>query len=201
MMICDEVMAGWCRTGKMFAFEHFNVKPDIVSFAKGITCGYVQLGGVAVSKKISACFDDHVLSCGLTYSGHPLACAAGIACLNYYDKTHILDHVNEMGKILGDIEEGMKAKHACIGDVRYIGLWSALELVKDKTTKEPMVPFGRDPEGIMPKIIKTLISKGFYTYSHENMIIVAPPLIITEEQLRKAMTILDEVLTEVDKMI
>jgi taurine--2-oxoglutarate transaminase len=201
MMICDEVMAGWCRTGKMFAFEHFNVKPDIVSFAKGITCGYVQLGGVAVSKKISAFFDDHVLSCGLTYSGHPLACAAGIACLNYYDKTHILDHVNEMGKILGDIEEGMKAKHACIGDVRYIGLWSALELVKDKTTKEPMVPFGRDPEGIMPKIIKTLISKGFYTYSHENMIIVAPPLIITEEQLRKAMTILDEVLTEVDKMI
>lgn len=201
MMICDEVMAGWCRTGKMFAFEHFNVKPDIVSFAKGITCGYVQLGGVAVSKKISAFFDDHVLSCGLTYSGHPLACAAGIACLNYYDKTHILDHVNEMGKILGDIEEGMKAKHACIGDVRYIGLWSALELVKDKTTKEPMVPFGRDPEGIMPKIIKTLISKGFYTYSHENMIIVALPLIITEEQLRKAMTILDEVLTEVDKMI
>ncbi|WP_292297356.1 aminotransferase class III-fold pyridoxal phosphate-dependent enzyme [Megasphaera sp.] len=201
MMICDEVMAGWCRTGKMFAFEHFNVKPDIVSFAKGITCGYIQLGGVAVSKKISAFFDDHVLSCGLTYSGHPLACAAGIACLNYYDKTHILDHVNEMGKILGDIEEGMKAKHACIGDVRYIGLWSALELVKDKTTKEPMVPFGRDPEGIMPKIIKTLISKGFYTYSHENMIIVAPPLIITEEQLRKAMTILDEVLTEVDKMI
>lgn len=106
-----------------------------------------------------------------------------------------------MGKILGDVEEEMKAKHACIGDVRYIGLWSALELVKDKTTKEPMVPFGRDPEGIMPKIIKGLISKGFYTYSHENMIIVAPPLIITEEQLRKAMTILDEVLTEVDKMI
>ena len=91
MMICDEVMAGWCRTGKMFAFEHFNVKPDIVTFAKGITCGYIQLGGVAVSKKIAAYFDDHLLSCGLTYSGHPLACAAGVACLNYYDKARIFE--------------------------------------------------------------------------------------------------------------
>ena len=84
MMICDEVMAGFGRTGKMFAFENFGVKPDIVSFAKGVTCGYVQLGGVAVSKKIADYFDDNVLQCGLTYSGHPLACAAGVACLNYY---------------------------------------------------------------------------------------------------------------------
>lgn len=102
---------------------------------------------------------------------------------------------------MGDIEETMKMQHACVGDVRYIGLWSALELVKDKVTKEPLVPFGKDPEGVMPMIIKKLIAKGFYTYSHENMIIVAPPLIITEEQLRKAMSILDEVLTEVDGMI
>lgn len=201
MMICDEVMAGWCRTGKMFAFENFNVKPDIVSFAKGITCGYVQLGGVAVSKKIAAFFDDHVLSCGLTYSGHPLACAAGVACLNYYDTAHILDNVNAVGKVLGEIEEEMKTKHACVGDVRYIGLWSAIELVKDKETKEPLVPYGQDPEGIMPAIIKNLIGRGFYTYSHENTIMVAPPLIITEEQLREAMVIMDEVLTEVDRMI
>ena len=198
MMICDEVMAGWCRTGTMFAFEHFNVKPDIVSFAKGITCGYVQLGGVAVSKKIADFFNDHVLSCGLTYSGHPLACAAGIACLNYYDKAHILDNVNAVGKVLGELEEELKQKHACVGDVRYIGLWSAIELVKDKTTKEPLVPYGADPDGIMPGIIKKLISRGFFTYSHENTIMVAPPLIITEEQLREAMAIMDDVLTEVD---
>ena len=195
MMICDEVMAGWCRTGKMFAFEHFNVKPDIVSFAKGITCGYVQLGGVAVSKDIAAFFDDHVLSCGLTYSGHPLACAAGIACLKYYDSAHILENVNAVGAVLGELEEGLKEKHACVGDVRYIGLWSAIELVKDKNTKEPLVPYGKDEQGVM------LIRKGFYTYSHENMIIVAPPLIITKEQLLEAMDILDGVLGEVDAMI
>ena len=201
MMICDEVMAGWCRTGKMFAFENFNVKPDIVSFAKGITCGYVQLGGVAVSKKIADFFNDHVLQCGLTYSGHPLACAAGVACLHYYDEAHILDNVNTVGKVLGELEEELKDKHACVGDVRYIGLWSAIELVKDKTTKEPLVPFGKDPEGTMPKIIKMLIDRGFFTYSHENTIMVAPPLIITEEQIREAMAIMDDVLSEVDKMI
>ena len=201
MMICDEVMAGWCRTGKMFAFEHFNVKPDIVSFAKGITCGYVQLGGVAVSKDIAAFFDDHVLSCGLTYSGHPLACAAGIACLNYYDSAHILENVNAVGAVLGELEEGLKEKHACVGDVRYIGLWSAIELVKDKNTKEPLVPYGKDEKGTMASIVQSLIRKGFYTYSHENMIIVAPPLIITKEQLLEAMDILDGVLGEVDAMI
>lgn len=201
MMICDEVMAGWCRTGKMFAFENFNVKPDIVSFAKGVTCGYVQLGGVAVSKKIADFFNDHVLQCGLTYSGHPLACAAGVACLTYYDEAHILDNVNTVGKVLGELEESLKIRHACVGDVRYIGLWSAIELVKDKATKEPLVPFGKDPEGIMPKIIKMLVDKGFFTYSHENTIMVAPPLIITEEQLREAMDIMDDVLGEVDKMI
>ena len=201
MMICDEVMAGWCRTGKMFAFEHFNVKPDIVSFAKGITCGYVQLGGVAVSKDIAAFFDDHVLSCGLTYSGHPLACAAGIACLKYYDSAHILENVNAVGAVLGELEEGLKEKHACVGDVRYIGLWSAIELVKDKNTKEPLVPYGKDKQGVMASIVQSLIRKGFYTYSHENMIIVAPPLIITKEQLLEAMDILDGVLGEVDAMI
>lgn len=201
MMICDEVMAGWGRTGKMFAFEHFGVKPDIVSFAKGITCGYVQLGGVAVSKDIAAYFDDHLLSCGLTYSAHPLACAAGIACVNYYKEANILENVNKVGKVLGDILEELKAKHPCVGDVRYIGLFTSIELVKDKQTKEPLVPYGKDPEGRMGKIIGALKAKGFMTYSHENMIFVSPPLIITEEQIREEMTKVDEVLSEVDAAI
>ena len=201
MMICDEVMAGWGRTGKMFAFEHFGVKPDIVSFAKGITCGYVQLGGVAVSKDIAAYFDDHLLSCGLTYSAHPLACAAGIACVNYYKEANILENVNRVGKVLGDILEELKAKHPCVGDVRYIGLFTSIELVKDKQTKEPLVPYGKDPEGRMGKIIGTLKAKGFMTYSHENMIFVSPPLIITEGQIREEMTKVDEVLSEVDAAI
>ncbi len=198
VMICDEVMAGFGRTGKMFAFEHFNIKPDIVTFAKGITCGYVQLGGVAVSKEIAAYFDDHLLSCGLTYSGHPLACAAGVACLKYYESEHILDNVNRSGKVLGEILEDMKAKHKCVGDVRYIGLFSAVELVKSKETREPVVPYGKDPDNVMGKLIGKLKAKGFMTYSHENMIMISPPLIITEEQVREEMIKLDEVLSDFD---
>ena len=201
MMICDEVMAGWGRTGKMFAFENFGVKPDIVSFAKGVTCGYVQLGGVAVSKEIAAYFDDHILSCGLTYSAHPLACAAGVACLNFYKATNILENVNKVGKVLGEILEELKAKHPCVGDVRYIGLFTSIELVKDKETREPLVPYSKDPQGVMGGIIGALKAKGFLTYSHENMIFVSPPLIITEEQIREEMTKVDEVLTETDKTI
>ena len=199
LMICDEVMAGWGRTGEMFAFMNFDVKPDIVTFAKGVTCGYVPLGGVVVSKKIAEYFDDNLLSCGLTYSGHPLACAAGVACVNYYEEADIISHVKEVGKVLGERLEGFKNKFACVGDVRYIGLFSAVELVKDKTTKEPMVPYGKDPEGIMGKIVGMLKERKFMTYSHENMILVAPPLIITEEQLSEELDKMEEVLAIVDK--
>ncbi len=201
MMICDEVMAGWGRTGKMFAFENFDVKPDIVSFAKGVTCGYVQLGGVCVSKKIADFFDDHLLSCGLTYSGHPLACAAGVACLNFYKDANILENVNKSGKVLGECLEEMKKTHPSVGDVRYIGLFSAIELVKDKNTREPLVPYGKDPEGVMGKLIGELKKRGFITYSHENMIIVAPPLIITIGQIKEELKKLDEVLCIADEII
>ncbi len=199
VMICDEVMAGWCRTGKMFAFENFDVVPDIVTFAKGVTCGYIQLGGVAVSKKIAAYFDDHLLSCGLTYSGHPLACAAGVACVDYYEKAKILENVAESGAVLAEILEGFKEKHPCVGDVRHIGLFSCVELVKDKATKEPLVPYGKDPEGVMGKVIGLLKDRKFMTYSHENMVFICPPLIITKEQVKEELAKMDEVLTIVDK--
>jgi taurine--2-oxoglutarate transaminase len=199
LLICDEVMTGWCRTGKMFAFEHFGIKPDIVTFAKGVTCGYVPLGGVAVSKEIAAYFDDNLLSCGLTYSGHPLSCAAGVASVGYYEEANILENVNETGKVLGEKLEEMKAAHPSVGDVRYIGLFSVVELVKSKETKEPIVPYGKDPEGIMGKILGLLRQRGFMTYSHENMIIIAPPLIITKAQLTEELVKLDEVLGIIDK--
>ena len=198
LMICDEVMTGWGRTGKLFGFQNFDVKPDIVTFAKGVTCGYVPLGGCVVSKEIAAYFNDNLLSCGLTYSGHPLACAAGVACVDYYEEANILDNVLAVGKVLGEKLEEMKAAHLSVGDVRYIGLFSAVELVKNKGTKEPLVPYGKDPEGIMGKIIGKLKAKGFMTYSHENMILIAPPLIITEQQLLEELAKLDEVLENVD---
>jgi len=199
ILIFDEVMTGWGRTGKMFGFENFDVKPDIVTFAKGVTCGYVPLGGVVVNKEIAAYFDDNLLSCGLTYSGHPLACAAGVACVNYYEEADILTNVNKVGKILGEKLEEMKISHPCVGDVRYIGLFSAVELVKDKKTKEALVPYGKDPDGIMGKILGELKDRKFMTYTHENMILIAPPLIITAEQLEDELVKLDEVLRIVDK--
>lgn len=199
IMICDEVMAGFGRTGKMFAFENFDIKPDLVCFAKGVNCGYVPLGGVAVSTKIAEYFDEHMLSCGLTYSGHPLACAAGVACVNYYKESNIIQHVYEVGKVLGELLEELKEKHPCVGDVRYIGLFSSIELVKDKDTKEPLVEYGKDPNGVMGSIIGKLKEKGFMTYSHENMLFVNPPLIITEEQLKEELVKMDEVLAVVDK--
>ena len=199
LLICDEVMTGWGRTGKMFGFENFGIKPDIVAFAKGVTCGYVQLGGVAVSKEIAAFFDDNLFSCGLTYNGHPLACAAGVACVDYYQTEGVLDNVSDVSKVLGKELEKLKESHPCVGDVRYIGLFSAIELVKDKKTRQPLVPYGKDPEGIMGNVLGMLKARKFMTYTHENVIIVAPPLIITKEQLIEEMAKLDEVLSIVDK--
>ncbi|MCD1653981.1 aminotransferase class III-fold pyridoxal phosphate-dependent enzyme [Treponema zuelzerae] len=196
LLICDEVMAGFGRTGAMFAFENWGIKPDLVTFAKGVTCGYVQLGGVAVSSKIAAHFDDAVLSCGLTYSGHPLACAAGVACVRYYGEHGILENAKERGKTLSSLLQNIQTAHPGVGDVRSIGLFAAVELVKDKKTREPLVPYGKDPEGIMKAILRRLAAKGFMTYSHENMIIVAPPLIITDDQLVEELAKLDEALTE-----
>lgn len=200
LMICDEVMMGWGRTGATFAFQNWGVKPDLVSFAKGITCGYVPLGGVIVDRKIADYFDDHKLMCGLTYSGHPLACAAGLATLDVYEEEHLVENSKSMGVILGELLEELKEKHPCVGDVRYKGLFSAVELVKDKETREPLVEYNCDPKNLMGKIIGSLKEKGFSTYSHENCIIIAPPLIITEEELRSAMKIFDEVMSEVDTM-
>lgn len=201
LMVCDEVMAGWYRTGSCFAWQQFNVKPDLVTFAKGITCGYVPIGGVIVSKKVADYFDNNKMFCGLTYSAHPMGCAAAIATLKEYKRLNIEANVAAQGKILHETLSEIQSKHACVGDFRQIGLFSAFELVKDKETKEPIVQFNYDPEGLMNKIIGMLRVEGFSTYSHENMIIVAPPLIITETELRTAMNILDKVLDSVDNMV
>lgn len=201
IMICDEVMAGWGRTGEWFAVNNFDVKPDIITFAKGITCGYVPLGGAIVSKKIADYFDDNLLSCGLTYSAHPLGCAAGLATLEVYKEGHLIENSKAMGEVLGKELEALKSKHPSVGDVRYIGLFSAVELIKNTATKEPLVPYGRDPEKIMSKLVGMLISKGFYTYSHENCILITPPLIIKEHELKEATAILDEVLDTADTYV
>lgn len=198
LLICDEVMAGFYRTGKLFGFMNWGIKPDIITFAKGITCGYVPLGGIIVSKEIADFYKNYSFQYGLTYSGHSVGCAVGIAALEEYERLNIEENVAKVGKVLGELLEELKEKHACVGDVRYIGLFGDLELVKSKETREPIVPYGSDPEKIMPKIHARLLERGFAAMGRENNITLAPPLIITEEQLREEFIKLDEVLTIVD---
>ena len=201
VLVFDEVMAGFYRTGTPFAFHQFGVKPDLVTFAKGATCGYVPLGGVIVSEKIAKTFDEKKMFNGLTYSAHPMGCAATIATLDAYVEEKVADNVAAQGKVLAEILDEFEKKHACVGQVRHIGLFSCVELVKSKETREPIVPFNNDKEGLMPKIVGMLKVEGFSTYSHENMILVCPPLTITEAELREAMAIMDKVLDSVDNMI
>jgi len=130
-----------------------------------------------------------------------MGCAAAIATIDVYKEENLLQRSKDMGKVLGKILEDLKAKHPSVGDVRYIGLWSAIELVKDKETKEPLVGYAKDPEGIMKTILGKLLEGGFFTYHHDNMVVVAPPLIIKEDELREAMDIMDEVLDYVDSII
>lgn len=199
LLICDEVMAGFGRTGTLFSFEHWGIKPDIISFAKGVTCGYVQLGGIIMSKEIADYFKEHTFLYGLTYSGHSLACAAGVACVNYYYEHKIFDHVNEVGKVFAQLLEDIKQKHKSVGDVRHIGLFGAVELMKDREKKIPLVPYGYDEDKKMAKIKHLLLERGFSTFGRENNINITPPLIITEAELRAAFKILDDVLTIVDE--
>ena len=197
VMICDEVMAGFYRTGTAFAFQQYAFTPDMITFAKGVTSGYVPLGGVIVSEWISDYFTENQLQCGLTYSGHTLACAAGLATLEVYEDENIAANVEKIGALLKDYLEEMKAKHPCVGDVRTYGLFCGVELVLDKETREPLVPFNT-PNRIMPAIYKELKDRGFSTFGRETTISVCPPLTITEAELAEVLPILDEVLTLVD---
>jgi len=197
VMICDEVMAGFYRTGTAFAFQQYGFTPDMITFAKGVTSGYVPLGGVIVSEWISEYFTENQLQCGLTYSGHTLACAAGLATLEVYEEENIAANVEKIGAMLKDYLEEMKAKHPCVGDVRTYGLFCGVELVLNKETREPLVPFNT-PNRIMPAIYKELKDRGFSTFGRETTISVCPPLTITEAELAEVLPILDEVLTLVD---
>ena len=198
LMICDEVMAGFARTGRMFAWQNFDMKPDLITFAKGVTCGYVPLGGVIASRAVSEYFEHHVLQCGLTYSGHTLACAAGCASVQYYLDHDICGHVKRMEGILKPFLEKMADKHRCVGEARCIGLFAALTIVRNKETRELMAPY-HATDSVMPRIMAKLKERGFSTFGRETNINICPPLIITAEQLGETLPILDEVLGWVDE--
>lgn len=197
LMICDEVMTGFGRTGKMFAVDHFDFEPDIITFAKGVTCGYSPLGGVIVNKKVAGYFDDHIFMTGLTYSGHTVSTQIGCANLDLIKEEHVVENAAAVGKLLAQRLDSLM-KYPSVGEVRHIGLFAAVELVKDKETKEPIIDYGmdygKDPVGFMSKFIQLLSEHGFYTYSHESSVIIAPPLVITGQELNEAMDIFEKVL-------
>lgn len=198
LMICDEVMSGFGRTGKMFAVDHFDFEPDIMTFAKGVTCGYSPLGGVIVSRKVADYFDDHLLMTGLTYSGHTVSTQIGCATMDIYKEEHLVENSEAMGRVLAARLEKLRS-YDSVGDVRHIGLFSTVELVKDKKTKEPIIAYGmdygKDKVGLMARFVGMLIENGFYTYSHESSVMIAPPLVITEQEINEAMDIFEQVLS------
>ncbi|GMA16889.1 aminotransferase class III-fold pyridoxal phosphate-dependent enzyme [Deinococcus metallilatus] len=200
LLIDDEVMSGFGRTGKWLATQHYGIVPDIVTCAKGLTSGYMPLGAVVVNQKIADYFENHFLAGGLTYSGHPVSLAAAIANLKVYEEEHLFEHTLELGNYLGERLEAMKRKYACVGDVRSIGLFSVLELVRDKKTKEPLAPYnGTSPE--MAKLAAHIKSKHVYAFSRFNMLWVCPPLVITKEELDAGLAVYEEALALVDEMI
>ena len=196
LLILDEVMAGFGRTGKWFACEHWDVVPDIITLAKGINSGYVPLGAMTISEKIADWVRDKYFAGGLTYSGHPLACAAGVASIEAFREEGIVENSAEMGEVLGDGLAALADKHESIGEVRGLGLFYGVELVKDRETREPLVPFNASGEAFAPmaRIAKAASERGLYLMTHWNVIIVAPPLTITREELDEGLSILDEAL-------
>lgn len=192
LLISDEVMSGWGRTGKWFAVDNWEVVPDMITTAKGLTSGYVPLGGVIVSDKIADYFEDKMLWCGLTYSGHPLACAAALATIDVYEEDRLIENAAQVGKYLGKRLEEIKSRHASVGDVRYIGLFSALEIVKSKETKEPIDP--------LTETGKFLRANGLFTFVFHNLLFVVPPLCITEAQLDEGLAIIEQALEITDKI-
>ena len=200
LLIADEVMSGFGRTGKWFAVDNFGVEPDILTMAKGINSGYVPLGAVGVSDTVGQYIEDKMLYCGLTYSGHPLACAAAVATIEAYRDEKIIENGAAQGKTLTKILNDLKAKHPSVGDVRNIGLFGGIELVKDQKTREGLVAW--NTTGPMNAAVqKKFLENGGYVYTRWNYIFVVPPLIITDAQMVEAASVLDKGLSVADTFV
>ena len=183
LLISDEVMSGWGRTGTWFAVDHWDVVPDIITTAKGITSGYVPLGAVIVRQKIADFFEDKYLYAGLTYSGHALACAAALATIEAYEDEGVFENARKVGAYLGDRLRELQSKHSVIGDVRCIGLFAGIELVEDRQTKKPLD---------LAPLKQFLLEHGVYVFNFKNILFIVPPLIIRQEELDPGLGLLDE---------
>jgi taurine---2-oxoglutarate transaminase len=200
LIIDDEVMSGFGRTGKWFAVEHHDVEPDIICIAKGLTAGYLPLGGIIVSDKIANSFNDRPLPLGLTYSGHAVSCAAALAVLNIYEEEDLINNAVRMGEYLDKRVAELTQKHPAIGDFRNTGLLGCIELVKNRDTKEPMAPWNATPEQmeVMNQVAKKIKDLGMFTFVRWNFIFIAPPLIITKEQIDEGLDIISQAIAIAD---
>jgi taurine--2-oxoglutarate transaminase len=201
LLIADEVMSGLGRTGKWFGIDHHGVVPDMIATAKGLTAGYLPLGALIVSDKIAAHYNDIPLMLGLTYSAHPVSCAAGLEVLKIYEDENMLENTVKMGQYIEGKAEEMKLKHPSIGDFRNTGLLGCFELVKNRISKEPMAPFNAKPEEmiIMNKVAAKIKELGMYTFVRWNYIFIAPPLNINKEQIDEGLNIISQAISIADE--
>src|SRR6476659_6961862 len=201
LLIADEVMAGFGRTGKWFAVDHWDVVPDIITMAKGINSGYIPLGAMSVREPIADWVRSKYFAGGLTYSGHPLACAVGVASIEAFREEGIVEHSAENGALFEEALNGLAAKHPSIGEVRGLGTFWGLELVKSRETREPLVPFNGAGEDAAPvtRLSKAALERGLYLMTHWNVVMVCPPLTITRDELEEGIAILDDALSIADE--
>ncbi len=201
LLIDDEVMSGFGRTGKMFAVENHGVQPDMMCVAKGLTSGYLPLGGLIVTDEIASQFDDRVLPLGLTYSAHPVCCAAALATIEIYEEEGLAGNAAEMGAYLESRMEGMKQRHPSIGDFRNTGLLGCLELVKNRESKEPVTPWNAKPDEMVAtsRMAARIRELGMFTFVRWNWIFVAPPLNITEAEIDEGLEIISQAVAIADE--
>src|SRR5689334_22201012 len=194
LLIADEVMSGFGRTGKWFGFENHDIVPDMIAIAKGITSGYLPLGALVVSDTIAERYDDNVLFLGLTYSAHPVSCAAGLEVLKIYEDENLIANATAIGRYMDQQVEKLMQKHPSIGDYRNTGLLGCIELVKNRKTKEPMAPFNANATemAVINKVAGKIKELGMYTFVRWNYIFVAPPLCVTKEQIDEGLAIISE---------
>ncbi len=202
MLIADEVMAGFARCGEWFAVDRWGVAPDLITFAKGVNSGYVPLGGVLISDAIAATFDERPFPGGLTYSGHPLACASAVASITVMREEKVIEGARALGEdVIGPELRALADRHPSVGEVRGLGVFWALELVRDRGTREPLVPFNAAGEAAAPmaEFAAACKQRGLWPFVHFNRTHVVPPCTTSPDEIREGIAILDEALTVADR--
>ena len=202
LLIADEVMAGFGRCGEWFAVDHWGVVPDLITFAKGVNSGYVPLGGVLISDRVAATFDDRPYPGGLTYSGHPLACASAVASIGIMREEGIIEHARDLGTdVIGPALHKLAENHPSVGEVRGLGVFWALELVRDRETREPLVPYNASGADAAPmnELMAECKKQGLWPFVHFNRTHVVPPCTTTAEEIAEGIEILDAALTVADR--